>query len=511
MLETVQDKKFVLFLGNNDERTDHEVSTLAEQHNVVNHGLISDGTFVPTENGFYHTTVVDIPWGNLLSLASRFCAIIMLDQPYESWSHQKCLQATCKLMLQLEKQGQTTVFRQNNNVQKILYWIDLVFKKNSSFCIYPWINLYNSGKDTKLCSRDRSTVTSLDSLKNWQTDTSYQKIRDSMLQGRRLPEHCKVCYDYEEYGMESYRQFETVDWATKLDLDSVEDLAKLDKPFFYEVHNGNHCNIKCRGCQPAYSEPIAIEAKKFNIIPPIKFKTSVSQYDMALIDIEQLDSQSSVYFQGGEPTIMPEVKNFLQQCINKKRTDFLLTLCTNGVKLSDDFINLISYFPNTNLSFSIDGYDKVNDYWRWGSKWNNVIENARKVSRLGHSVSINTVPGIYNVTNLHLLMEFLDREFPFTAIYMQVNYLPWQSVNNYPIADLVLESMTKCQKTSIYHSNGKSCKTSIDSIFNYYSTNPVFDPDQLRHFFNYNDQLDQARGSRLVDYIPELDLARQYI
>jgi hypothetical protein len=33
----------------------------------------------------------------------------------------------------------------------------------------------------------------------------------------------------------------------------------------------------------------------------------------------------------------------------------------------------------------------------------------------------------------------------------------------------------------------------------------------LKDFFDYNDQLDRARGTKLSDYIPELELARNYI
>jgi sulfatase maturation enzyme AslB (radical SAM superfamily) len=229
------------------------------------------------------------------------------------------------------------------------------------------------------------------------------------------------------------------------------------------------------------------------------------------ISIDDLDSKSTVYFQGGEPTIMPEVLDFMKQCIKKTQTDFNLTMCTNGVKFSDEFLETVSHFPNTNFSFSIDGYAKVNDYWRSGSKWDRVISNAHMIQNLGHSVSINTVPGIYNVTNLHLLFEFLDREFPFTAIYLQINYLPWQSAFNHPRQDLVVESMLKCMQTSVYHSNGKSCKSGIDSIYNHYNSHPVCDLESLKDFFAYNDQLDQVRGTKLADYIPELEAVRSCI
>jgi sulfatase maturation enzyme AslB (radical SAM superfamily) len=229
------------------------------------------------------------------------------------------------------------------------------------------------------------------------------------------------------------------------------------------------------------------------------------------IDIDTLDKKTSVYFQGGEPTIMPEVLDFMKQCIAKNKTDFFLTMCTNGVKLSDEFLDVVSNFSNTNFSISLDGYSKINDYWRSGTNWDKVIQNAHWLQAQGHSVSINTVPGIYNVTNLHLLFEFLDREFPFTSIYLQVNHLPWQSAFNHPLKDLVIDSMTKCMQSSIYHSNGTSCKSGIDSIYNYYINNPVCDTKSLKDFFLYNDQLDLARGTKLIDFIPELEHARKYI
>jgi sulfatase maturation enzyme AslB (radical SAM superfamily) len=185
-------------------------------------------------------------------------------------------------------------------------------------------------------------------------------------------------------------------------------------------------------------------------------------------------------------------------------------MCTNGVKLSSKFIDLVSHFSQVNFSFSIDGFGKINDYWRSGSDWNKVISNARLLESLGHNISVNTVPGIYNVTNLHLLFEFLDKEFPFTTVYLQLNYNYWQSAFNHPDTKKVLESLEKCMNTSIYRSNGKSCKSGIDGLYQYYSTNPIFSVDGLKMFFEYNDQLDRARGVKLADYIPELEACRKY-
>ena len=510
-ISELQHTSTVLFLGNNDEDTDQQVSKLAQQNNTNNHGLITDPNFVPTTPGYYHSGVADIPFGQLLILAQKFDSIVMLDQPQSAWSHWKCLLATFKLMISLEKLQKHTIFRNNQNSKKILYWVDLVYDKNKSFCIYPWINFNSDGKKLKLCARDSLATITVEQLQDWATDPYYTDIRKKMLAGTRIPEHCKVCYKYEDLDIESYRQFETLDWVSQLDLESVDDLAKITQPYYYEVSLGNHCNIKCRGCQPSYSEPIGKEIIKFNIVAPSDFTWEPLRPSIDQIDIDNLNENSQVYLQGGEPTIMPEVIEFMEKCLDKNKINFNLSMCTNGVKISDKFLNLISYFPNTNFSFSIDGFGPINDYWRSGSQWDKVIANAHLLQSLGHSISVNTVPGIYNVTNLHLLLEFLDREFPFTAVYMQINQLKWQSAFNHPNSALVVESMLKCMNTSTYHSNGKSCKTTIDSLYNHYIKNPSCNIDELKEFFNYNDQLDRARGVRLVDYIPELDATRSLL
>jgi hypothetical protein len=71
--------------------------------------------------------------------------------------------------------------------------------------------------------------------------------------------------------------------------------------------------------------------------------------------------------------------------------------------------------------------------------------------------------------------------------------------------------MEKCKKTKFYYTDGKSMKTTIDSLYNYYSSDPAPNIASLKEFFAFNDRLDQIRNVRLVDYIPELEECRKYI
>ena len=109
------------------------------------------------------------------------------------------------------------------------------------------------------------------------------------------------------------------------------------------------------------------------------------------------------------------------------------------------------------------------------------------------------------------MFEYFDQHFPRTALYVQINHNRLQSAYNHPFPELVIESMKKCQQTKIYHSDGRSCKTTIDSILSYYSNDPKLNVIALKEFFEYNDKIDSARGLQLKDYIPELDQGRQFL
>ena len=117
-VELQDQSKKILFLGNNDESTDQQVSELGVHNSIVNHGLLTDPDVVPELSGYYHTSVSDIPFGKLVVFAQQFDIIVMFDQPQSQWTHWKCLSATYKLMVQLEELKKVTIFRDNFNSKK---------------------------------------------------------------------------------------------------------------------------------------------------------------------------------------------------------------------------------------------------------------------------------------------------------------------------------------------------------------------------------------------------------
>lgn len=500
--------KKILCLGNNDVDTDLKVSNIATQHNTQNHGIIDQYGFVPQNNGYYHTSVADLSAGEIINIAKCFDQVVMLDQPKDNWSHWKLLLSTYKIMKQLDELGVSTKYKDNLNIKKFTEFDDFL-KDNKSFCIYPWIEKIEHNGKMHPCMRSKYTITTLDKLGHWKTDPEYQKLRKQMLAGQRIPEVCSVCYKHEDIGVESYRTFETKEWISKLNINSLDDLNKIEHPYYYEVRLNNKCNVACRGCFPAFSSKIEQEYKTFGIEFP---KPQLWEYSsLDIVDRSTLSPNVRLHLTGGEPSVIASVYKFMQECIDEGKTDFDFNIGTNAAVFSKKFLDLTRHFTNLTFSVSLDGYKQVNDYWRWGTNWDQVISNMRELQKQGHTISINCVPGIYNVTNLHLLFEFLDAEFPLVGMYLQINFNSIQSAYNHPMHDLVLQSMERCKKTNAYYTDGKSVRTTIDSLYNHYANSPTLDVQSLKDFFAYNDQLDRARNVKLVDYIPELEECRKYI
>jgi len=497
----------ILCLGNNGTNTDRFVSYLARSS--VNNGLVEDSDFDPANEGYYHTSIADINFGGIVKLSKKFDQIQMLDQPFNQWTSWKLLLSTYKVCKELEKEGINVVYSNNKNIKSFEYFSNLV-EENKSFCIYPWINFVEEHGNNVLCARSWEKVCDRnEAITNWSGNSEYVKIRNQMLAGEKT-DRCNYCYDLESRGIESYRQFETKDWAAKLNLQSIEDVKKITHPYYYEIRLSNKCNLMCRGCKPEWSHLIAKEFAENNIEHPVEQILEYSSLDV--VNIETLTPQSRIYLTGGEPTVMAEVYEFMRKCVSANKTDFDFTLGTNAQAITPAFVELARNFKGINFAVSLDGYGKVNDYWRWKSDWETITGNMKTLESEGHNVSINIVPGIYNATNLHLLYEYLDQEFPMAGMYLQINHNPWQSVFNHPNKEMVMESMERCRKTGVYLTDGKSNRTTIDSIYNHYA-NPNFeyDPVALREFFVYNDKLDKARGSRLGDYIPELEECRSLV
>jgi pyruvate-formate lyase-activating enzyme len=497
----------ILCLGNNTEDTDVKTRSLAAAQ-VLCHGLLSDldGTVTVDsiqDRGYYHTSVYDIEYGKLIDLAEHFDTVIVLDQPRDQYSHPDAFYKTIRLARELR--SRTQVILLDPTYETDIDFFENLVQTNTSFCIFPFIELLTNQRDdgqTTVCCRSTTPITHVDQILDFATDKNYKIIRDKMLQGVPVPEHCSTCYALEDKNIRSARQQETVEWANRLGISSLKDLSTITHPAYYEIRPSNICNLQCRMCSPGASQLIGKEYLDLDIISKLP---PAQRSDFSIVDFTNL---KKLYVAGGEPTAMPEFYDFLDRCIDENRVfEFLVN--TNGTKLNNRFKKQLKCLPHMQFTVSIDGFDQLNHYIRWPSNWSVIIDNIRYLVDHGHIVAINTTVSIYNVIELHKLFAWLDKSFPGILIHAALAGSDDDilSALRFPDSRLAKDRLLPIKQLNCYNNDGL-LKSTIDGLISYYDSDPIQDQQKLRQFFEFNDKLDRSRNIQLVDYVPELEQAR---
>jgi len=497
----------VLCLGNNTEDTDTRAQHLALSQNIAFHGIISelDGTIPESfAEGYYHSSIYDIEYHRLVNLCSKFDQVLMLDQPKECYSHPTAFYRTVTLVKQLPN----GVFQDPLQTADIDFFENLV-KDNKSFCIFPFIELLTNQRTdgyTTVCCRSSTPIAHVDSIKDWQTDERYTTIREKMMRGDLLPEHCSTCYQLENKNIISARQKETVEWANWLNLRSIDDLKKITHPAYYEIRPSNICNLQCRMCGPQSSHLIGREYYH------LKLTSHLPDREKSNFDIVDFTNLKKLYVAGGEPTAMPEFYDFLDRCIEQSTTDFEFLINTNATKINQRLKKQLKHFTKISFIISIEGLGELNHYIRWPSDWEDIIKNMHYLKDHGHALTVNVTVSMYNIMGLYRLLKFFDDEFPGMLVHAQLcsSVGDRLSAFNFPDRAAALANLEPIQHLNCYN-NDSLLKSLIDSLIHHYRITRGPDLKKLRDFFEFNDLLDHSRSIKLCDYIPELEQFRSLI
>jgi len=499
----------ILCLGNNTEDTDVKTRELAWQAEQPCHGLLSElaGSLSAqqyAQDGYYHSSVYDLEPGSLALLLEHFDQVIMLNQPKTDWSHPYAFNNTISAVKSVGLRGSFA----NPALANTHDTFDQLVKTNKSFCVFPFIQLYTFSDGTATCCRSSKVITKIKDFNNWQLDKNYQDIRQKMIAGELLPEHCGFCYRQENAGMLSPRQAEITEWVHRLDINSVEDLSALEQPAYYDIRPSNKCNLMCRMCNPDDSHLIAQEYKTLNMSWPGTAMMDAPKHYVGF-DVVDIDTVKKLSVAGGEPSIMAEFIEFLEKCIRLGRTDFEISITTNANKFGHKFKSLLEQFSNVNFIVSLDGYDQLNHYIRYPSKWDNIVNNMRYLQDQNYLFSTHTTISIYNINSLHLIFEYMDRKFPgVIADWDFVENPLFLSPYQWPDSESAIDSLNAVIKTNCYKNAGQIFRERINNLLEHFTDRTGDSLPELQEFFSYNDQLDQSRSIQLINYVPVLDKHR---
>ena len=219
-----------------------------------------------------------------------------------------------------------------------------------------------------------------------------QQLRKNLANGVK-DSACKVCWDQEDRGIKSFRQYSN-------DLVGGIELSKKQKRQIIDNHSletidmstGNACNLRCRMCDTSASSQLKKDFnffKKNNLFDDAeyaisRFTKNPNSFAFNVNDIKQWewiynngDKFKFLRLSGGEPFYDQRVISFIDKCIEKGWNETLtLEFHTNGTLFTQELLDKIKQFK-CNLQFSIDGTGKVYEYIRYPQPWTELDKSIR--------------------------------------------------------------------------------------------------------------------------------------
>ena len=302
-----------------------------------------------------------------------------------------------------------------------------------SFCILPWVHLHidPQGDVWPCCVMDKTGATPFGNVQKSpiieiiNSDVA-KKMRTDMLSGNTI-KHCEVCDKNEKNKIYSYRQSVNNDRAISKDpardtataLTPIGNDGHIDnyQPTYLDIRINNICNLKCRICSGYYSSAIDQESKTRLGDKAESYTTLTSnEKDATLREVKKyLGTVTKIYFAGGEPLIMPEHYEILDELVKIGRTkEVTLYYSTNFTRLSYKSKNVLDYWKKFGqgrvvVSASLDAKGSSAEYLRHGTIWKDIENNLKQLQKECPHVEFNIMSTVTNL-GIESLIE-LQQDF----------------------------------------------------------------------------------------------------
>jgi MoaA/NifB/PqqE/SkfB family radical SAM enzyme len=287
---------------------------------------------------------------------------------------------------------------------------EFLLKDSKTFCIYPWIHLhaYPTGEAYPCCHAEMAYPVGNARFKTLEAiyrDAPMRELRKDMLNERPNPA-CGRCYEQEESGFFSGRKS-----ANKHHGHHVKRIA--DDKFqmsYWDIRFSNLCNLSCRSCGHIFSSSWYQDQARLaggnwqdrNAVLNYAGRTETDMWEQL---IPHLDYVEQIYFAGGEPLMMKEHYNILDELERRGRFDVRLVYNTNftQVRLKDRTVfDYWKKFDSVAVGASLDAMGPRAEYIRKGTDWATVEHNREQMLEICPNVDFYISPTLSIMNALHL-------------------------------------------------------------------------------------------------------------
>lgn len=276
---------------------------------------------------------------------------------------------------------------------------------SSTFCDRPWVfrTVHITKPLYKMCCI--STDIKLDLNYSIEDQPRLNQIKDD-LQNNKEPYECRFCFEHERNGLPSYR--------TSRSSPGIKPLQ------IFEIQLENTCNFHCASCSPVFSSKwqapesliLRDQAVKLGLRAPYSSSTrlhreeklSASNQSLIVDNIyKHRQSLTDIVFIGGEPSIIPQFYDIIEEIKNIVNKETNLLICTNGSMsdaIKNKFMSMLENNKGRNtfkVSWSADAAYEIGEFLRAGlnyiefkNNFRDYVALANENHNLKYSLAITT-------------------------------------------------------------------------------------------------------------------------
>jgi sulfatase maturation enzyme AslB (radical SAM superfamily) len=229
-----------------------------------------------------------------------------------------------------------------------------------------------------------------------------------------------------------------------------------------------------------------------------------------------------LHFIGGETLITPAFRTILQHLVTTQQSrDITIGFTTNLTVWPQDVIDLICQFQGVNLGMSIETLDTVNDYVRWPSEIQSVLNTMSRWLQLARernwTSTLRITPTALSISRLLPVYQYAMKEntsiescnFLYRPAFMRATVLPRQA--RLAVAEELSSWIRKHDVDTQQVINTRSPDLSSQAILQDAQSYVDYlrcadDEHQLMpELATYLSDLDNVRGVSVLDYLPEYE------
>jgi organic radical activating enzyme len=397
--------------------------------------------------------------------------------------------------------------------------------KSKVFCIYPWTHLHAwpTGQAFPCCMSepegqvgDCKTQT-LEQI--WNGD-GMRQLRVNML-SESTSVACTRCYEQDDSGFFSGRKSANKHHGHLINriLETKED-GSLDRfhMTYWDIRFSNLCNLSCRSCGHIFSSSWYQDQAKLagnnwaskNKVLNYAGRTETDIWEQL---VPHLDYVEQIYFAGGEPLMMEEHYNILDELERRGRFDVRLIYNTNftHVKLKDRMVfDYWKKFDSVAVGASLDAMGPRAEYIRKGTNWDTVERNREQMLKICPEVDFYISPtlSIMNADHLPDFHRAWTSKGYIRAQDLNVNILQDPAHYRIDIAPIKYKQQLRSKFEEHLEwlrplDHLKRATVGFESAVNFMQATD--NTQLLSKFWNKTAELDAIRKENILDFIPELE------